>query len=141
VSLPARSDDSRDGPVPYSRLYFAPDVYVGTAAVAGASLLFNATTYSRCCLRSIRENAYTPGPAEESRLCCTPSRSAGCRSVTEASAAIDLYSGCDGEKFATACVELVPSRSSSRYSGTRDANSVCRASWSPPGPVKPCSSP
>ena len=38
--------------------YFTPPgEYVGTAAVAGASLLFSATTYSTRWSRSTRENA------------------------------------------------------------------------------------
>src|SRR5919112_9326 len=45
------------GPLPYTRVNGRPATYVGTAAVRACSLLFNATTYSRCCLRSMREKA------------------------------------------------------------------------------------
>jgi hypothetical protein len=55
-------------------------------------------------------------------------------------AALAVVEGDDVLHLALA-VDPVPIWSSSWYSGTWLANIVCRASWSPPSPVKPCSSP
>ena len=52
------------GPSPYTLEKRMPAEYVGMLAVCGCSLLFSATTYSRCSLRSVRENATMPGPSE-----------------------------------------------------------------------------
>ena len=114
---------------------------VGTWAEAVDSLLLSATTYSFWCFRSIRDIAKTPCPVEANRTCSAPLRSAGCASVTAASPLMVWYSGASVTKLSWAWVRSVPIRSSSRYSGTWLANIVCRASWSPPLPVKPCSSP
>ena len=64
AAAPSRSarrspaDCSRAGPVAVHACGSpARPTYVGTAAVCGCSLLFSATTYSRCSSRSMRENA------------------------------------------------------------------------------------
>ena len=115
--------------------------YVGKVAVFAVSALFAATTYSTFLLAEIRLKAKTPGPVSAYRVTWAPSASVGCFSRSFESAAMCWYSGCLVSKLAAAVVASVPIRSLSLYDATRDGNMSSRASWSPPSPVKPCSSP
>ena len=113
----------------------------GSPRSARYSALLSATTYSTCSRGRGARTRRSPRPSSERRCCCAPSRSAGWSRVSRASPAIAGTAGGSGRSS--------PAPSSRRCrSGRRRCtrrtwlgNMSWRASWSPPSPMKPCSSP
>ncbi len=125
---------------PYRPSKSMPAEKVSSVTVFASAALFTATRYSTCSLASIRENAYTPGPSAAYRSTCAPSASAGLSLRSFASPAMPRYSS-PSLPYRSCEPGVPPITASLLYDGVFEANMSCRASLSPPAPVKPCSSP